>query len=217
MAPANPNKVYVNFKENLQFEHGLGEGDSLDEIIIQQRMLYGMAEGSWCLVKLPKYFQPTSESTLVSSKGNLTEVTMWTIKGSSSPSISSPFPDDRLYLTYHGGEDVWPWHTNDFVLTDVQAPHGQQQNWDILRSNPESSGFRGYMACGNDGDEGESGETWDPLLIVPVKEGFETGSVDPDTINEKEIEDFTFNFRLDSKYPVGPYCSVKIDINTGNF
>lgn len=90
-------------------------------------------------------------------------------------------------------------------------------NWDLKSADVESPGFRGYMACGNDGDEGESGQTWDPLLIVPAKEGFESGSVDPDTIDEKEIEDFTFNFRLDAKYPVGPYCEVTIKINTGNF
>jgi hypothetical protein len=41
--------------------------------------------------------------------------------------------------------------------------------------------------------------------------------VDPNSINEKEIEDFTFTFRLDSKYPVGPYCTVTININSGNF
>lgn len=56
LSPNNPNKVYVNYKDNLQFENGLGDGDSLDEIIMQQRMLYGMGSDSWCLVKLPKYF-----------------------------------------------------------------------------------------------------------------------------------------------------------------
>lgn len=32
--------------------------------------------------------------------------------------------DVNLYLTYHGTSDVWPWWTNDFQLTDVQAPYG---------------------------------------------------------------------------------------------
>lgn len=81
-----------------------------------------MERDSWCLVRLPKYFTPTGESSLESAKGNLTEVARWTIKGTSiEPSSSSyqPYQDDILILTYHDGEDVWPWHTNDFVLTDV--------------------------------------------------------------------------------------------------
>jgi hypothetical protein len=75
------------------------------------------------------------------------------------------------------------------------------------------------MGCGNTLtlDEGESGETYDPLLIVPAKEGFESGSVSPDTVSETEIEDFTFTFRLDSKYPVGKRNTVKIVWNTLNF
>jgi hypothetical protein len=49
-----------------------------------------------------------------------------------------PFRDQRLYLSYHAGEDLWPWHTNDFVITDVIAPFGQQENWNIPNSGPES-------------------------------------------------------------------------------
>lgn len=35
------------------------------------------------------------------------------------------FDDEVLYLTYHSSEDVWPWHTNNFALTNVQGPFGE--------------------------------------------------------------------------------------------
>lgn len=140
VSPHNPNKKYVNYKENFQFQNGLGDGDSLDEIIIQQRMLYGMGADSWCLTRLPKFFSPTGESNMESSKGNLTEVTSWRIVRSNYSEGDSgyvPFKDEILYMSYQK-DDVWPWHTNDFVLTEVEAPYGQQQNWGIKTGAAES-------------------------------------------------------------------------------
>lgn len=179
-----------------------------------------MARNSWCLVRMPKYFKPTGDSQLSGSSSNLTLVKEWIIKGQSADEGEAgylPFRDTRLYLTYHGDEDVWPWHTNNFLITDVEAPYGQQNNWDIAVTAGESDGFRGYMACGNPTNEGESGETWDPLQIVNVKEGFDSGSVDPETTKEREIDDFTFTFRLDSNYPVGQWCTVTIEWNSNAF
>jgi hypothetical protein len=70
----NGNKIYVNYLENFEFFNGVGSGDNLDDIIIQQRTLYGMAADSWCLVRIPDYFTPSTDSVLASSKSNLTEV-----------------------------------------------------------------------------------------------------------------------------------------------
>jgi hypothetical protein len=120
---------------------------------------------------MPQYFTPSSETELSLSRGNLTYVTKWTMQFVSSSSYR-PFRDQTLFLAYHGSEDVWPWHTNDVQITNVIAPYGEQQYEMLPTSYKESDGFRAYMACGNTGDEGESGETYDVLQIESAKNGF---------------------------------------------
>lgn len=178
-------------------------------------MIYGMGEDSWCLVRLPKYFTPTSETELSQSRGNLTYTKRWVMDFSDSP--WTPFKDQYLYLTYHAGEDVWPEHTNDLHLTNLLAPYGQQRDGTIGNDQGESDGFRTYMACGNNGDEGESGETYDSLLIEEVQAGFSQGSVDNNLVEQNTIEDFSFTFRLEDDYPIGPYCLITVEWKSANF
>lgn len=62
------------------------------------------------------------------------------------------------------------------------------------------------MACGNTGDEGESGATYNTLMIVDNYVGFDAASVDEESVNEKQILDFSFYFDLHSTYPLGIGC-----------
>lgn len=128
----------------------------------------------------------------------------WDLENSANPGY-----DDQLFLTYHGNEDVWPWWTNDFHITDIEAPWGAQQDW-FLNTAPHSNGFRTFMSCGNIGDEGESGETYNTLLIVPKHTGFDDGAVDNNEVNEKQVLDITFSFDLAATYPIGDDCTIEI-------
>lgn len=78
-----------------------------------------MGRDSWCLVRLPNYFKTTETSKVGLAKGNLTLVKQWNLENTANPGY-----DDQLFLTYHGNEDVWPWWTNDFHITDIEAPWG---------------------------------------------------------------------------------------------
>lgn len=64
----------------------------------------------------------------------------------------------------------------------MKAPWGVQQDW---YANTYDRGFRTYMACGNTNDEGESGATYNTLMIVNSYNGFDIASVDEESVNEK--------------------------------
>jgi hypothetical protein len=65
-------------------------------------------------------------------------------------------------LTWHD-EDVWPEWTNDLEITDYKGPYGEQDN-ELL----DNDGFKLYMACGNENDEGEASKTWNSLMVTPL-------------------------------------------------
>lgn len=117
------NKIWMNFKHQLEFNNGEGDGTNFDDMVVQQRMAYGMTTDAWCLVKLPAYFKPSGTSAVSSTLGNLTAVTSWNIDLG-----DGLFDDEVFYLTYHA-EDVWPLATNTFHLTNVVAPYGEQQDY----------------------------------------------------------------------------------------
>lgn len=114
-------REYCNYEENWVYENGEADG-SLGDIVVQQRVLYGMGEDSWCLVRIPTAFGPSETTTISSELGNLTYVTDWEIYYEQSDM-------EHLYLTYHGVEDIWPWWTNDFHMTNVIAPFGEQSEY----------------------------------------------------------------------------------------
>lgn len=73
------------------------------------------------------------------------------------------------------------------------------------------------MACGNEIDEGETGETYDALLIVPMTYGYVDAGVDNKNVKHHTIEDFTFTFQLAASYPVGVGCVINIKWDSANF
>lgn len=164
-------------------------------------MTYGMGADSWCMVQLPSYFSyvvDTSEVTTSSTGGNLTLLTLWEFSGY------------QFLLTYHDA-DVWPEWTNDIEVSGLKAPYGEQK--DVLLAN---DGFKLYMACGNEGDEGESAKTWNSLMIAPYLTGYDTGTWKDTSVTELTIEDFSATFTLDETYPLGAGCKVEIDWVNGN-
>lgn len=172
------------------------------QIIAQQRMKYGMGSDSWCLVLLPSYFDyvdGTSEVATSSAGGNLTLLNLWEFDGK------------QFFLTYHD-EDVWPEWTNNIEVTNFEAPYGEQK--DVVLAN---DGFKLYMACGNEGDEGEASKTWNSLMIVPYKVGYESGSWKETSVTELTIRDFSATFTLDDQHTLGAGCTVEIQWENANF
>lgn len=97
------------------------------------------------------------------------------------------------------------------------APYGTQNKWTISNDDADSDGFRTYMACGNTGDEGETGDTWTSLLIVEPADGFKGVTPSKTQANEYTIEDFTFTFKLNDKYPVGTKCPIEVKYDSTKF
>lgn len=209
----NPYKIYVNYRNNWEFYNGDGSGTMLDDLFMQQRMQLGMTADSWCMIKLPRYFKPSPASKVSLAQGNLTSVTSWEI-----PIGDEYFDNEVFYLTYHAGEDLWPMHTNNFQLTEVLAPYGEQKEYTMpIDFERNSEGFRGQMFCGNMGDDGESGETYDALHIVPMWTGYDSGSLNNKNTKQKTIQDFAFTFKLDDNYPIGEACVVSVEWLSSSF
>lgn len=111
-------KLYMNYNM-LDFEFNNGEEGI---ITIRQRMRYGMGQDSWCLVRIPTYWEIVEDTEVTTSSawetdyGNMTEITHWEVTTASNT-------EETLYLVYHG-QDVWPHHTNDFRIENLKAPYG---------------------------------------------------------------------------------------------
>lgn len=43
------------------------------------------------------------------------------------------------------------------------------------------------MACGNEGDEGESATTYNSLMVAATKAGYDSGSFTKTTVDERTI------------------------------
>lgn len=72
-------------------------------------MQYGMGLGSYCLTRLPNYWDVRDETEVTTSieGGNLTYLTDWEV-------TLEDASEERLYLTYRDDSDVWPNWSNDF-------------------------------------------------------------------------------------------------------
>lgn len=62
------------------------------------------------------------------------------------------------------------------------------------------------MACGNNGDEGESGRTYNSIQIVPYCSGYLEGTLNKIEVVEKNVVDFTLSLLLADSYPVCENC-----------
>lgn len=70
------------------------------------------------------------------------------------------------------------------------------------------------MACGNEGDEGESGKTFNSVKIAAYSTGYDSGSFTKTSVTERNIEDFELSLVLESDYPLGEGCLLKIQWST---
>ena len=118
---------------------------------------------------------------------NMTE--MWTesltySSDSSYPKLVSAF--------YTGSNDVWPAYPIDFNVDDIRAPYGEQDDWNIA-----SNDWNVYLACGNSGDEGESGRTLNTLMTSGPQSGFEAVTISESGTNDRTvIDDLTVTLTL---------------------
>lgn len=110
-------------------------------------MTYGMGANSWCMVQVPSYFTYVDGESAVTTGGNLTFIQLWSVNSM------------QFLLTYHG-EDVWPEWTNDIEIDKLKGPYGVQDSVTLA-----NDGFKLYMACGNQGDEGEAAKTFNSLMV----------------------------------------------------
>ena len=71
--------------------------------------------------------------------------------------------DDKLITMFTtGSNDIWPEFVIGFDVVDIKAPFGYQSDWKYDTNNDWSV----YLACGNSGDEGESGLTLNTLMVA---------------------------------------------------
>lgn len=171
-----------------------------------------MGTGSYCLVRPPTFFskQETTEVTTnnnrLTEEGNLTYVDDWYVQVTDGSW-------ELLYLTQHN-EDVWPSWTNDFQIENLKAPHGEQQQYLYQWSDA----FQTYMACGNNGNEGESGLTENSILIIEHIEGYTDGGLKDLSLDSLTIyPDLEYTFILDDNYPLGSGCKINFIWNEVDF
>lgn len=73
-----------------------------------------------------------------------------------------------------------------------------------------------YLACGNEGDEGESGQTWNNLMTSAVQVGWDSVSISPDSFNEKTVIDLiTADYTFASAHGADTTTAMKITWKSG--
>ena len=93
---------------------------------------------------------------------------------------------------YTGSNDVWPSYPIDFNLRDVRAPYGEQSDWNL-----DGTDWNVYLACGNSGDEGESGRTVNTLMTVGPLTGYDAVTVSESGVKDRTvIEELTVTLTL---------------------